>query len=218
MPLETSMETIYIPKDETEHIMIKGLLESANINFFSKGEEVQSLFGWGHIGSGYNLAAGPIHIQVAHDDFDRAKEIITAFLSTRNESNIPDTCPACNSATNGHGVCSECGLVFISDTDLNDSQNGVEIKEDEILNLQRQSQKMILRSILFGILWFFGIGSILSLYYSLKAIQMINHCEEKIPGIIKTYFGLFLAVSGIISTLIFILSEGNVIHLFTHYQ
>ena len=42
----------------------KSVLESAGIPYFAKGEGLQSLFGLGVLGTGFNPLVGPVQIQV----------------------------------------------------------------------------------------------------------------------------------------------------------
>ena len=53
----------------------KSLLESAGIQYFAKGEGVQDLFAAGRFG-GFNPFVGPVQLQVAAKDGERAQELL----------------------------------------------------------------------------------------------------------------------------------------------
>lgn len=79
--------TVHIPKDEADHLAIVALLEGEGIQCYSKNAGVQNLFGAGQIGTGFNIAAGAIQIQVSKEDVERAKEILSAYSFQSNEPN-----------------------------------------------------------------------------------------------------------------------------------
>ena len=54
----------------------KSLLESADIQYFAKGEGVQDLFAGGRFGTGFNPFVGPVQLQVAAEDADDAKALL----------------------------------------------------------------------------------------------------------------------------------------------
>ena len=60
----------------------KSLLEDADIPCFAKGEGVQDLFGWGRMGTGFSIIAGPIQLQVPADDADAARELLKDLRET----------------------------------------------------------------------------------------------------------------------------------------
>ena len=51
-------------------------LESADIRFLTKGEGIQDLIGLGRLFGGFNLATGPIQIQVERRDAAKAAEAL----------------------------------------------------------------------------------------------------------------------------------------------
>jgi hypothetical protein len=56
--------------------LVKSILRSAEIPFTTKGEGIQDLTGLGRLGSGYNLAFGPVELQVNSADADDAKALL----------------------------------------------------------------------------------------------------------------------------------------------
>jgi hypothetical protein len=57
--------TVLITRDHSELALAKSLLEGADIPFFAKNEEVESLF-----------AAGPVELQVRPEDAAEARELL----------------------------------------------------------------------------------------------------------------------------------------------
>ncbi len=56
--------------------LAKGALESAGIPFVSEGEGLQDLIGLGRFPGGFNVATGPVKIQVDVRDAEAAKEVL----------------------------------------------------------------------------------------------------------------------------------------------
>ena len=55
---------------------VKSLLESAEIRHFIRGENVQDFFGWGRLGSGFNIITGPPVVYVEPDRAEEARELL----------------------------------------------------------------------------------------------------------------------------------------------
>ena len=114
MSKNSRLVTVYTPLDNTDQVIIQTMLQEADIPYFCKSESIQNLFGMGQIG-GYNHITGPIEIQVAVEDEARARELISKKAQVDESYEIPDTCPACQSPTEGQNACPDCGLVFVSE-------------------------------------------------------------------------------------------------------
>ncbi len=56
--------TVYETGNVALIAVVKSMLDDGNIKYYIKGENLQSLTGAGSIGFGYNLAVGPIKVQV----------------------------------------------------------------------------------------------------------------------------------------------------------
>jgi hypothetical protein len=56
---------------------VKSIRDGAEIPFLVKGEDIQNLFGLGVIGTGFNLIAGPLEIQVSREDEPAARELLS---------------------------------------------------------------------------------------------------------------------------------------------
>jgi len=68
--------TVLETSDQGLIAIAKSLLEDADILCFAKGEAIQNLIGGGVIGTGFNIAAGAIQLQVAADEADEARELL----------------------------------------------------------------------------------------------------------------------------------------------
>ena len=60
----------------TELPVITSLLKAAGIDFDVKGAGVQDLIGAGAIGTGFNVATGPVSVRVRAGDAERAREVL----------------------------------------------------------------------------------------------------------------------------------------------
>lgn len=56
--------------------LAKSLLESAEIGFLTKGENVQDLFGWGRFPGGLSMIVGPVEFQVDSNDAEEARRLL----------------------------------------------------------------------------------------------------------------------------------------------
>ena len=68
--------TVFKTGDPGLIALVKSILRSAEIPFTTKGEGIQDLTGLGRLGSGYNLAFGPVELQVNSADADDAKALL----------------------------------------------------------------------------------------------------------------------------------------------
>jgi len=62
--------------DPASIAVAKSVLQSAGIDFVTKNEFVQDLFGWGRFPRGTNLVMGPIELQVRAEDARDALELL----------------------------------------------------------------------------------------------------------------------------------------------
>ncbi|MFH1218959.1 MAG: hypothetical protein V1694_00695 [Candidatus Eisenbacteria bacterium] len=56
--------------------LASSVLESARIEFATKGEALQDLLGWGRFPCGANLAMGPVLFQVRPEDVEEARSLL----------------------------------------------------------------------------------------------------------------------------------------------
>ena len=75
--------TVYVPRNESEHLVAQSILKSENIEFFSKNFTVQNLFGAGQIGTGFNIVTGPIQIQVPEENAKEARALLKDYFSAQ---------------------------------------------------------------------------------------------------------------------------------------
>jgi|GEM_PF-158060 len=59
--------------------MIESVLNSADIEFMTRSEPIQDLFGWGRFGSNLNYAIGPIEFYVREEAADEARALLQAL-------------------------------------------------------------------------------------------------------------------------------------------
>ncbi len=52
------------------------VLKGAGIRCYVKGEGLQDLFGFGRFGTGFSLVAGPVELQVAKDEAEKAELLL----------------------------------------------------------------------------------------------------------------------------------------------
>ncbi len=75
--------TVFVPRNESEHLVAQSILKSENIDFFSKNFTVQNLFGAGQIGVGFNIVTGPVQIQVPEENAREARALLKNYFSGR---------------------------------------------------------------------------------------------------------------------------------------
>lgn len=78
--------TVLSPKNEEELMVAQSVLGAAGIPCYAKGQLIQDLFAWGRMGAGYNLAAGPVEIQVRAEDAEEALRILGEKIEVPPES------------------------------------------------------------------------------------------------------------------------------------
>ena len=79
MTSESQMTTVIATQDIVQQALFESVLRAAGVPYLVRNAGVQNLIGVGEIG-GYNLATGPIEIQVPGAEVQRARELIAAVL------------------------------------------------------------------------------------------------------------------------------------------
>ena len=74
--MQNNLIKIYLAKDQMDAEIKKTLLESFGIKVLIKNADVQSVFGVGNMGTGYNLAMGAVQLWVWEKDKEKAMEIL----------------------------------------------------------------------------------------------------------------------------------------------
>jgi len=69
---------VYMANSYSDYLLAGSLLEEKNIPFLVKNEGVQSLFGLGVVGTGFNPVTGPIELHVQSGDAKRTVEILSS--------------------------------------------------------------------------------------------------------------------------------------------
>jgi hypothetical protein len=72
---DPKIETVYVTGDPALVAMAKSLFEDAGIQYFTKGDEIQDLFGMRRLG-GLNILCGPVEFVVAAEDAPAARELL----------------------------------------------------------------------------------------------------------------------------------------------
>ena len=61
--------------------VFESLLANAGIDFMTKGEGLQDLFGWGRFGTNFNYVVGPVEFYVREDDAAEAEAIAESLAA-----------------------------------------------------------------------------------------------------------------------------------------
>jgi hypothetical protein len=88
---DLKLETVYATGNPGLVALVKSLLEDAEIEYFTKGDEIQDLIGWGRF-AGLNYAIGPVEFVVASDDAPTAREML-AHLEDAVPEELPEEEP-----------------------------------------------------------------------------------------------------------------------------
>ncbi len=59
--------------------LAKSLLSEAAIEYTTRGESVQNLFGFGQLATPFDIVAGPVEFQVREQDAQRAGELLSGL-------------------------------------------------------------------------------------------------------------------------------------------
>jgi putative signal transducing protein len=71
--------------NEVEIVLAKSILEESEIPFIIKNAVSPSLFGFGKIGTGYNLLIGPVELLVDPVNSEKAKELFKDLIIKSKE-------------------------------------------------------------------------------------------------------------------------------------
>ena len=84
---DPKIETVYATGDPALVVLAKSLLEDSEIEYFTKGYEIQDMIGIGRLG-GLNYAIGPVEFVVAAEDAPTARELLVHL-----DDAVPDEPP-----------------------------------------------------------------------------------------------------------------------------
>ena len=79
--------TVLETGDPGELALAHSLLDAEGITAMFPGEGIQSLFGMGTLGAGFNIAVGPAAIRVLEHDAERARELLAEL---KQHGSLPD--------------------------------------------------------------------------------------------------------------------------------
>lgn len=82
--------TVFTSRNPALFPVARSILESEEVPYFVRGEELQELFGIGRLGLGFNPIVGPIEIQVSAADEERARELLAEVEPPETETEIEE--------------------------------------------------------------------------------------------------------------------------------
>jgi len=76
-PREPDVELVKIYETGNAAVIpvFKSLLDDAGIDYMTRGEGIQDLFGWGRFGTNLNYVIGPVQFYVRADAADEARQL-----------------------------------------------------------------------------------------------------------------------------------------------
>jgi len=84
-PTVSNMVTVLETSDRALLLVAKGVLEAAEISYSVTGEGVADLIGLGRLGPGFNVATGPVRIEVPEEDADEARLLLVPDASSDDD-------------------------------------------------------------------------------------------------------------------------------------
>ena len=84
-PPSAELVTVLETGDPGLIAVAKSVFDGAGIPYIARNERLQNLFGWGTIGTGYNVAMGPILLQVLPQDAEAARQLLAAHAPPEPE-------------------------------------------------------------------------------------------------------------------------------------
>lgn len=70
------LTSILATGDHAVIAIARSLLDAEGIQYVVRAEGLQDLFGWGRVGAGYNIVAGPAEFVVREEDAQRARDLL----------------------------------------------------------------------------------------------------------------------------------------------
>lgn len=160
-------EVVFETSDLVEQSWAESLLEEAGIDCSVADEQVQHLVGYGQIG-GRNLVVGGVKLRVSGQDATRARELLAEGMRARpTEEAVP--------------------AEILEEDDP--SAAGATGPGDIAAPVRRWSRA----SVICGVLWLGGIGSLLAVYFGVRALGAMRGDAEarRAQPIVGTVFGAF---------------------------
>ena len=75
-PEQDDLVTVFRAGDPGLVSVVHSLLEGEGIDYIARNDNLQDLFGWGRIGSGFSILVGPVEFQVRRADLERAEAVL----------------------------------------------------------------------------------------------------------------------------------------------
>ncbi len=75
-PQDVKLVTVAESADSAFLVVAKSILDGAGIPCCAIGDRAQELIGWGRFGTGFNIAVGPVRIQVPERYADEARALL----------------------------------------------------------------------------------------------------------------------------------------------
>ena len=82
---DVEVETVFESANPALIALARSLLDSAGIEFSTKGDMLQDLFGWGRFPGGVNLLTGPVTFLVRAEDAREARSILEDLQREQGE-------------------------------------------------------------------------------------------------------------------------------------
>jgi hypothetical protein len=142
--MSSEMVTVFVPSDPGEQALIESILDDAEIDYLAENSQTQNLFGVGQIG-GYNLVVGPIRIQVAKEDAERARRLIEEVVA----GSSPESRPA----------------------ELEEGS----AEEEPLDSSHDPASRYATYSMVWSILSLGGVGSALAILFGIRALRLTHH-------------------------------------------
>ncbi len=173
MANEDELITVIAIENPVQQAIIEDVLTNADIPYMVKNAGLQDLFGAGQLG-GTNLITGPVEIQVPQSEYDRAQELINHAL----ENSEPEEHPVEESTSDAR-----------QEEILTDDDEGNDV------SIEERAAKYSNYSVIWSVLWAFGIGSFIAICFGVKALVLL----EGYPRVLKSkaIFGLSLGIIGL---------------------
>jgi hypothetical protein len=66
--------------------LAKSVLDDVGIRYYAKNESTEDLIGLGVFGTGFNIAIGPIELQVFEENVEEAKKLLKDITEENNKT------------------------------------------------------------------------------------------------------------------------------------
>lgn len=141
--MTSEMVTVCVPSDPGEQALIESILDEAGIDHVTENSETQNLFGVGQIG-GYNLVVGPVRIQVAEEDAERARRLIEEAVGVSAPDGLPPELA------------------------------GDPAQDEPVNSSGHPASRYANYSMIWSILSFWGVGSALAILFGVRALRLTH--------------------------------------------